>query len=129
MDPDQLIVALDLIGAGMPIREAARLFHVSKDYPRRRLEGIITRKAFKTTRQVISPDLEQQLADWALLQARLGWAPPHSRFRLFAQMLVMASGSEHRLGKNLHTAFFKWNPSVRSVRSTRIDFLRVNGAS
>ena len=99
MDPDQPIIALDLIGAGMPIREAARLFHVSKDYLRRRLEGIPTRKAFNTTRQVLSPDLERQLVDWVLLQARLGWVPPHSRFCLFAQTLVTASGSEHRLGR------------------------------
>lgn len=42
---------------------------------------------------------------------------------------MRASGSDHRLGKNWHKAFFKRNPSVKSVRSTGIDFLRLNGAS
>ena len=84
IDLEQLVVALDLIGAGMPIREAARQFYVSKDYLRRRLKGIPTREATNSSRQALSPALEQKLVDWVLLQARLSWAPPHSRFRLFA---------------------------------------------
>ena len=129
MNKDQLVRALNLIAGGQSIRETARQFHVSKDWLWRRFNGVVTRTDFNSSRQVLSPELEKQLAEWVLLQARLGWAPPHSRFRLFAQTLVRASGSDHRLGKRWHKQFFKRNPSVKSVRSTGIDFLRVNGAS
>ena len=64
-----------------------------------------------------------------LLQARLGWAPPHSRFRFFAQRIYRQSGGENRLGKHWHDGFFRRHPEVKSVRSTGVDYLRVNGAS
>ena len=80
-------------------------------------------------RQSLSPSQEQQLVDWVLLQARLGWAPPHSRFRLFAQRIYRQSGGRTNLGKHWHHGFFRRHPEVKSVRSTGVDFLRVNGAS
>ena len=64
-----------------------------------------------------------------LLQARLGWAPPHSRFRLFAIRIYRHSGGQKHLGKHWHLSFFRRHPEVKSIRSTGIDFLRINGAS
>ena len=129
MEPDQLERALQDIAAGQSIRETARQYHISKDYLRRRLNGVDTRKEVNETRQSLSKSQEQQLVDWVLLQARLGWAPPHSRFRLFAQRIYIQSGGQNRLGKHWHVAFFRRHPEVKSIRSTGIDFLRVNGAS
>lgn len=63
-----------------------------------------------------------------LLQARLGWAPPHSRFHFFALTVHRQSGGEH-LGKHWYEAFFSRHPEIKLIRSMGIDFLRVNGAT
>lgn len=94
MDSNQLDLALEELTAGKFIRATAKKFHVSKDYLRRRIKGTITRKEFKDERQSLSPNQEQQLVDWVLLQARVGWAPPHSRFRLYALRIYRQSGGQ-----------------------------------
>lgn len=64
-----------------------------------------------------------------LLQARLGWAPPHGRFRFFAESILRESGSAEPLGRRWHHRFFKRWPQVKTVMSTGIDYQRLNGAS
>ena len=129
MDPAQLEQALAEVTAGRSIRSTAKQYHVSKDYLRRRIEGTITRREFNAERQALAPSQEQHLVNWVLLQARLGWAPPHSRFRLFAIRIYRHSGGQKHLGKHWHLSFFRRHPEVKSIRSTGIDFLRINGAS
>lgn len=129
MDPKQLEAALSEVAGGSSIRAVAKQYHVSKDNLRRRIKGTITRKEFNAERQSLSPAQEQQLVDWVLLQARLGWAPPYSRFRLFAQRIYHQSGGQKRLGKHQHLRFFARRPEVEAARATSIDSQRANGAS
>ena len=64
MDAGQLETALQEIAAGKSIRQAARQYHVSKDWLRRRIKGTLTRKEFNAMRQSLSPSQEQEIVDW-----------------------------------------------------------------
>lgn len=129
MDPAQLEQALAEITAGQSIRSTAKQYHITRDYLRRRIQGTITRKEFNKGRQSLAPSQEQYLVDWVLLQARLGWAPPYSRFRLFAICIYRHFRGQQHLGKHWHLGFFRRHLEVKSIRSTGVDFLRINGAS
>ena len=58
MDSDQLVLALDLMAGGQSLRETARQFFVSKDYLKRRIDGVDTRETVNSKRQALSLDLE-----------------------------------------------------------------------
>lgn len=127
---DPHVKALNDVLKGTSIREAALTHGISRDSVRRRFLGLKFKAKAQEHRQRLSPTLESKLAEWVLTQARLGWAPPHNRFRLFAQALVKASGGDEiPLGKHWHLRFFKRWPEVKTMASTKMDFLRLNGAS
>ncbi|KAK6858945.1 hypothetical protein PG995_004798 [Apiospora arundinis] len=101
---------------GMAVREAAR-------------NGIPTRRETYANQQALSPLLEAQLTHWAVGQARLGFAPALTKFRLMAQRLVNASGASHTIGKVWHARFLARNEEVKTTRSKIINYSRVNGAT
>lgn len=93
MDLLQLATALAEVTDGASIRSTAKRYHVSRDYLTRRFRLLPVKGRAQEHRQVLTAQLECELADWALTQARLGWSPPHARFRIYAQSLLAASSS------------------------------------
>ena len=128
MDVLQLAAALSEVTDGASIRSISKQYHISRHYLTRRFNLLPVKARAQEYRQVLTVELERELADWALTQSRLGWSPPHSRFRIYAQSLLEATGSDHRLGKRWHLRFFKRWPQLKTLRSRGMDFQRVNGA-
>lgn len=84
---------------GMPIRQAAREWDVNRSYILRRLRGVPTRKETYAHLQALSTYYEQQLANWAIGQARLGFALSIVKFRLMAKRMLNVSSGNRSLGK------------------------------
>jgi len=114
---------------GAATRESARKWLAPRSYIQRRLAGVPTRSEFNKDQQVLSPLLEDELAHWAVGQARLGFAPALVKFRFMAQRMLNASGASHTLGQRWHTRFLARNESVKTARSKMINYSRVNGAT
>ena len=108
--------ALKAVANGMSVRQAAKTFRLSRYFIHGRIQGKPLRRDAQKRLQSLSPDQEQFLVDWMLLQARLGWETPHNRVHLFAQCLFAASGGQNRLGKDWHTRFFKRWPVTKSLK-------------
>jgi hypothetical protein len=116
-----------MLGGG--VRAAARQWAVDRRYINRRIEGVPTREETNSSQQLLSPHFEGQLANWAIGQARLGYAPALFKFRLYVQNLLHAGGGAYRLGKAWHTRFLARNPEIKSARSKIIDYERVNSVT
>ncbi len=129
-DQRRLAAAVRDVKLGVGQRQAALRWDVPRSTIQRRLQGIPTRKQTYQHLQALSPHLEKQLANWAIGQARLGFAPAIVKFKFIAEkMLLSASGSPRRLGKEWHTRFLARNSEVKSARSKSINYTRVNGAT
>jgi hypothetical protein len=129
MDEVQLAEALRLVTAGMSYRAVAKQFNVSRDYLRARFQLKPLKRDAQKHRQHLSEEQEASLVSWALLQARLGWAPTHAQFRVFAQLVIGLSGGEDLIGDRWHRRLFRRWPQLKTLRATGMDYLRVNGAS
>ena len=129
MDEVQLAAALHRICHGESIRSVAKRYRVSRHYLTCRFESKPIKRSAQKHRQALSEEQEFWLVQWVLLQARLGWAPQHNRFRLYAQSIISQSGNSHFIGKRWHVRFFKRWPQLKTTMSTGIDFHRINGAS
>ena len=114
---------------GRSLRSAARDHQVERTYCRRRIEGIPTREEYNEGLQKLSKQQEAGLAHWIAIQGRLGYAPPHARFRKYAQRMVINSGSTERLGAKWVTRFLKRNPAIRTIKTRAMDYRRLNGAT
>ncbi|RYP75175.1 hypothetical protein DL769_003867 [Monosporascus sp. CRB-8-3] len=64
-----------------------------------------------------------------LHQGQLRYAPPHARFRTYAQRLLIKSNSPERLGKKWVTRFLQRHRKVRTLKGRAIDYRRLNGAT
>lgn len=120
--------ALQAIDKGKSVRQASVAWGVPRSTLRGRIHGAQTRQTASIPRQRLSPTQEARLADWVLSQADLGLPPTHSELRLFAQRVLEVKGDNLALGKRWVEAFLKRNPSIKTQRSRRMDFSRVNGA-
>ena len=129
LDDLALAAAIKQVTEGEPLRKVARQYHIPRSTLRRRIDGVSSKETAHSHRQSLSPTLEKGLVDWILTQARLGWAPPYSRFHWFAQRLFINSGQTGVIGKHWHTKFLKRWPQLKTMASTPLDFKRANGAS
>ncbi|RYO76737.1 hypothetical protein DL764_010281 [Monosporascus ibericus] len=121
--------ASDEVANGRSIRAASKLHQVERTYLRRRIEGIQTQEEYNKSRQKVTDVLEDRLAKWIVTQGQLGYAPPHARFRAYAQRLLIKSGSRERLGKRWVTRFLQRHHEVRTLKGRAIDYRRLNGAT
>ncbi|RYP03077.1 hypothetical protein DL765_010610 [Monosporascus sp. GIB2] len=121
--------AIDEVANGRSIRAASKLHQVERTYLRRRIEGIQTREEYNKSRQKVTDVLEDRLAKWIVTQGQLGYAPPHARFRLYAQRLLINSGCPERLGKRWVLRFLRRHQEIRTLRARAIDYRRLNGAT
>ena len=100
LDDLALAAAIKQVLEGQSLRSVAGQYHVSRHTLNRRINGVAPKELAHSHRQSLSPTLEKGLADWILTQGRLGWAPPFSRFRWFAQRLLINSGHSGVIGKH-----------------------------
>lgn len=123
-----MLAAIRLVHDGWSIRSAAKRHRLSRDTLSRRLIGGRSSQTFHADLQRLSPVQEKFLADWALCQASLGYAPPCSRFRLFAQSIYYQGGGQGVLGVYWCTRFLRRHQELKSLRSVRYDWKRANAA-
>ncbi|KAK5637617.1 hypothetical protein RRF57_013332 [Xylaria bambusicola] len=128
-DENRAEVAVRAVMLGMPMRQAARKWNIDRSYIRRRLNGIPTRKETNQHLQAVPINLERRLANWAIGQARLGFAPSIVKLKIIAERMAQASGSPRSLGSQWHTRFLSRNEAVKSARSLPLSYSRVNGAT
>ncbi|RYO96180.1 hypothetical protein DL765_011661 [Monosporascus sp. GIB2] len=121
--------AIDEVTRGRSLRSASKGYQVDKRYISRRIQGVRTKEKFDESRQKLSRVQEENLAHWVIVQGQLGYAPPHSRFRLYAQRLLINNGSPKRLGKGWVARFLRRHPEIRTLKGRIIDYKRLNGAS
>lgn len=113
---------------GLSVRAAAIRHGVSRTTLRRHMDGGISRREASQKRQNLSPTTERFLVRWVKLQTKLGYAPPHSRFRLFAMRLSQASGGPQTLGTHWVRRFLRRYPELKTLQSVRYDWRRSNAA-
>jgi hypothetical protein len=94
----------------------------------RRLEGIPTRDVYNESRKLLGRTQESWLANWAIIQGKLGHSPPLTHFRYYAQRLLKNNGIVHKLGKHWYTGYLVRNSEVRSSRIRLINYKRANAA-
>lgn len=123
------VKAIDEVANGRSILAASKAHQVERTYVRRRIEGIRTKQEESQRRQKVSDQMETSLAKWIVIQGNLGYAPPHARFRNFAQRLLINTGSSQVLGKKGVKRFLKRHPEVRTIKGVAIDYKRLNGAT
>ena len=75
--------AVEQVLDGQSIRQAAQDNRISRTTLQRRFEGTPTKAQEDERRQVLSTHQEAYLANWAITQGRLGYAPLFVRFRSF----------------------------------------------
>ncbi|RYP34503.1 hypothetical protein DL766_002945 [Monosporascus sp. MC13-8B] len=121
--------AIDEVTRGRSLRSASKGYQVDRRYISRRIQGIRTKEEFDESRQKLLRVQEEALAHWVIVQGQLGYAPPHSRFRLYAQRLLINNGSPERLGKGWVARFLRRHPEIRTLKGKTIDYKRLNGAS
>ncbi|RYP61877.1 hypothetical protein DL771_009966 [Monosporascus sp. 5C6A] len=121
--------AIEEVSRGRSLRSASKGYDVDRRYITRRIEGVPTREEVNEAQQKLSRVQEEGLAYWVIVQGQLGYAPPHSRFRLYAQRLLIHNGNPQRLGKGWVTRFLRRNPDIKTLKGTTINYKRLNGAS
>lgn len=107
---------------GASLRGPCRTHDVNRAYVRRRLQGVMTRNEYNSTLQRVPKQQEASLSHWIIVQGNLGYAPPHSRFRAFAQRLLINSGSTERLGAKWVSRFLERHPEIRTIKGVAIDY-------
>ncbi|RYP65642.1 hypothetical protein DL771_008194 [Monosporascus sp. 5C6A] len=121
--------AIEEVKRGRSLRSASKGYQVDRLYITCRINGIRTKQEVDEARQKLSRVQEEALANWVIVQSYLGYAPPHSRFRLYVQRLLINNGSPERLGKGWVARFLRRYFEIRTLKGTTIDYRRLNGAS
>ncbi|RYP62975.1 hypothetical protein DL771_009502 [Monosporascus sp. 5C6A] len=121
--------AIDEVERGRSLRSASKGYQVDRRYITRRIEGVPTREEVNEAQQKLSRAQEEGLAHWVIVQGHLGYAPPHSRFRLYAQRILINNGNPERLGKGWVARFLRRHPEIKTLKGRTIDYKRLNGAS
>lgn len=114
---------------GGTIAGSSKAHDVERTYVRRRIKGIMTREEYNESLQKLSKQQEKLLSQWIVIQDQLGYAPPHARFRCFAQRLLINSGSTERLGTKWVSRFLERYPEIRTIKGVAMDYKRLNGAT
>ena len=113
---------------GLSVRAAAKRHAVSRSTLQRHLDGGQSIREAHMKQQNLSPRLEMELVRWVLTQTKLGFAPPHSRFRMYALRISRASGGPQTLGVHWVRRFLVRHPELKTIRSVRYDWKRANAA-
>ena len=132
MTPENLIqFAIQAVNNGQSIRKASQMWGVPFSTLRDRVVGHAQPKGqFEAqSMQKLSSFQEKHLAEWALTQEALGLPVKHHQIEVFANRILLASGSTEKVGKHWLQKFLKRYPALKTKRDRRIDIKRLKGAS
>src|SRR5205814_8216828 len=111
---------------GVPIRRAAR----ENGVPRQTLNDLNLREGEKRGHEKqarLSPEQENKVVRWILLQEKLGYAPSHNQIRSVVVSVSRQNGDTSSLGNRFMERFIKRHPEIKTKIGKRIDYQRING--
>ena len=124
----KLRAAISATKNGSSIRAAAKRHAIPRSTLQRHIDGGQTVREAHEKQQNLSPRQEAFLVRWVKTQTKLGFAPPHSRFTIYALRISRASGGPQTFGRHWVKRFLKRNPELKTLRSVRYDWRRANAA-
>ncbi|KXH30964.1 hypothetical protein CSAL01_09169 [Colletotrichum salicis] len=106
---------------GKSIRKAAADWGIPYATLSRRLKGATTVRKSKEDFQRLSKSQEKSLAQWAIIQGSLGFAPSHTQVREFASRIVRKGGDQRPLADTDVLRAPPWDPMLPEVPQTPQD--------
>ena len=125
---NKLRAAIRATKNGTSVRSAAKQHSIPRSTLQRHINGGQTIREAHEKQQNLSPRQEALLVRWVQTQTKLGYAPPHSRFTMYALRISRASGGPSTLGRHWVQRFLQRNPELKTLRSVRYDWRRANAA-
>ena len=121
--------ALNAVYSGDSVIHAAADYAVPKTTLLSRLQGRESYKTAHASRQRLSTAQEDHMVNWIRIQAALALPPSYAQIRALAACVLQAGGDATPLGRRWLDAFFKRNPTCKTMPSKRMDTARLNGAT
>ncbi|KAI9041941.1 Pogo transposable element [Aspergillus affinis] len=108
------------------IREAARVFHISFETLRRRLNGTTSRSEIRANGHKMTQNEEESLVQWILSLDRRGAPPRPSHIREMANILLAQRGTTpvQSVGENWVTKFIKRQDRLKTRYTRHYDYRR-----
>lgn len=125
---NKLRAAIRATKNGASVRSAAKQHFIPWSTLQRHINGGQTIREAHEKQKNLSPCQEAHLVRWVKTQTKLGYAPPHSRFTMYALRISRASGEPETFGRHWVQRFLQRNPELKTLRSVRYDWRRVNAA-
>src|SRR6266566_4391969 len=107
-----LTATIDTVNAGTPLRRVARDYGIPQATLQDRLAGRQPKTIAHTSQQKLSPIQENRLAEWIYIQNTLGLIPTYTQIRIFANRILLASGSATGIKKHWLEGFLRRNLRV-----------------
>jgi DDE superfamily endonuclease/Tc5 transposase DNA-binding domain/helix-turn-helix, Psq domain len=125
----ELSQALIAVTNGQSINKASADWGIPKETLRDRLHGTTTHQIGAQRLQRLTPDLENNLVGWILVQEAIGNPPTHAQIRVFAERILQGQGDTNPIGKKWFQGFLRRNPAIQTKRAKPMDSARLNGAT
>jgi hypothetical protein len=116
-------------GVFTSIRACAKAYHVPRSTLSDRLAHRPTRSMARQQQQRLSPEQEEFIAAWILMEDSAGCPPSHARVRDMATRILQMGGDATPLGKKWITHFIQRNPRIASRVGRTIDRARSAAAN
>ena len=121
--------AIFAVENGLSKTAAAKQYGIPKSTLLGRLSGAVNKKQCAIDRQLLSDTQESCLAQWAIIQEKLGTPATHHQLRLIAEMMLREGGNNQPLGKHWVTHFLRRNTSVKTYQGKRLEAKRAKGVT
>jgi len=118
-----------VVNTGISLRYIVRNYSISEAILQYRHTGRQSRIDAYISKQKLSLIQENRLAEWIRIQDALGLGPTHVQIRTFANQILLAGGSIAGVGKHWLKGFLRYNLSVKTLQTRRIDAVCINGAT
>ncbi|KAI1002231.1 hypothetical protein K3495_g5971 [Podosphaera aphanis] len=111
------------------LRKAAIVLNVPRSTNHSRILGYQSHAIAHKHRQRLSPEQEESLKDWIIMEDSRFQSPSHLRVKEMAARILRENGDHELLGKRWPQHFIVRNPSVSSMVGRKIDSLRASAAN
>lgn len=108
--------ALEAIQNGLSQRKAAKRWGIPRSTLQKRLNGSQSRSDANEYLQRLSRQQESRLAEWVLVQSKLGLPLTRQQIQEFASRIVKEGGNDQPLGKRWIDGFLRRNPEIKTAR-------------
>ncbi len=119
----QIQLALQDLATGRfsSTRKAAAFHSIPRSTLQDRVNGKPSRVIAHSTRQILSPQQENMLAQWCLDLEAIAQAPNHAQIREMALLILRVNGESQTLGVNWISHFLQRNSRVKTKVGRAID--------